>query len=294
VLQQGHGADRDHRGAGLVAAVEQQADQVDELTAVVETGLVEPDHDAADQVLARFLELLLEQPGQVAVELGDRGHPDLGGRLAAEQLVGAVVQVVVVLVRDSEDLAHDRQRHRQRQRGDQVDHRPLLEHRVDPLVDDLLDARQHRANALLGELTRDGGHPAVGRVLGRVPSDERALGAELRRNVDVVRETLVAAVGAGVRLGEELAHVLVACDHVRLTTGAELDLGDGVLRPELRVFLRGLERTLPVPRERRQLCLGVGHGGFPSRQPRSTVSFPRGDGLDVRSTAVKGPSRYRR
>src|SRR5690606_24398048 len=73
----------------------------------------------------------------------------------------ALLEELVVVVRDAEQLADHQRGHRQRQRLHQVDRPGTGEHGRDVVVDDLLDPRRERLDALDGELPRTARRAAV-------------------------------------------------------------------------------------------------------------------------------------
>ena len=127
----------------------------------------------------------------------------------------------MVLVGRAEHLADHQRGHRQRERPHQVDRTVVTgEHLVDGLVDDLLDARLQRVDALDRELA-DHCAPRGGMV-GAVKTDHRRLLlAETLTRVRVVvedREVLLAPIRAEPAVIEHRSRVLVPGDPPDLLT----------------------------------------------------------------------------
>jgi hypothetical protein len=129
------------------------------------------------------------------------------GQAAGEELLGQRGEVVAVRVGDAEKLADYAARDPQAEMLDQIDGRAVCKHLVDDLVHGGLQLRNHRLDALEGELARD--HPPVRHVLGAVEEHHRSLARVLARPAVTTDagEPRVVSVGADVLALQRLPRV---------------------------------------------------------------------------------------
>ena len=168
VLQETDGAQRDHVGRGLVPRDEQQERHADQFWPVDRAGFLLLGDQPADHVVVGVRGLGVDEFAEVVAQFVDERLAVGDVDVAVEQGAAALLEEVVVGVGNAEQFADDQGRDRQRQRLDQVDRAVVAgEHRVDALVDDLLDAWAQAGEPFDGELAD--GRAAGARVVGRRP-----------------------------------------------------------------------------------------------------------------------------
>ncbi len=219
----------------------EQQDQVVHQLLFAEAAFVAGGDEGRRQVVGRVLALVLEERGERAVQLDPVGLGVLQGDRRVEEAVDDAVEGparTVLAGRYAEEFAHHLVRHRRRERRPQVDDFALR----DPLqlvqrpVDDLLDAREQRIDAPLGE---GGGHrlaqPAVVGAVGgdhvahRDPDRERPGAGDVP--VDPGRpvlEGVLARFGAG----QEPLVQLQAVDPPRSNAAGEFHFDGRALGPD--------------------------------------------------------------
>jgi hypothetical protein len=223
-----------------VARDQQQHRETHEGVAVVGALLAVLGDLPADQVVGRRGFLAADELVHVRAQLVGRGADVLDGGLAGQQRPRPGLEELVVVVGHAELLADHQRRHGLRERLHQVGAAGLVrEHRVEVLVDDLLDAGAQGGEPLDGELAQ---HRAPGRaVLGRVEGDQRRLEPAVLLDAAAgrVREVRVGAVRGERGVGEHRADVGVPGRGPHLLPGAQ-----GHLRHRARVG----DRRVPVER----------------------------------------------
>ena len=210
MLQQCHGAQRDHARRRFVAGLQQDhAVHHRGLTAEFTLGDVVGDQPA-HQVVTGFALLERGQFPHVVEHGPDRRHLLFVGRSGVESLRAVVLKELVLLVGDAEQQADHQRRHRQREVADQVGGRPGLDHVVQESVDEILDLWPHRLGSPEGEVP--GHHSTQSVVLGIVDAGED------HRDVVVGRPRLQ-GLGKGVRgqprIGQRRPDVFVSADEPR-------------------------------------------------------------------------------
>ena len=145
MAQQRHGRVADQVGGGVVPGDDQLEDRRQHLLRGERAVAVGGDDEVGHQVLARLGALVVEQRGQVADDRLRRGHR-LGRRrpgVRGEQGAEPPAEVGPVRFRDPEQLAHHRERHRER----------VVRHQVDDLVT--------AGGQVVEQLRHDRAHPVL-------------------------------------------------------------------------------------------------------------------------------------
>ncbi len=250
VPEEDEGAEGEHAGCGLQAAGQHAVGEARELLVVDVVAVLL--HQHAEQPVAGVLALLLDYVAQVGERLGYRAERGVGAREEVEAGGAEALELLAVLVRDAEQLADDQRGDRHRERLDEVDRVAVLPqrlHLVQPLLDEVVDARGESAEAPHGEF--GGEQPAQPGVDGRIAEAEPAGVVVLGHPgvADEVGEVVAEAIG----LAEHGTRLVVPRDQPHIHVERYGELGDRGLFAHLAQLGHRVEA---VPAERHQGGLG--------------------------------------